>query len=235
MSSLQSPRLKYFIQCDEVRLDNGKFSAIGMFDTIFAFVFPTVHRRFFLLLGFRGPAGQYDVDLEFSDPMGRVAAKVSGQLSIPADGQTSNVVFNLEHFPLPSAGVYKITVFLDGDYLAEQEFRVQPPVPPRERTPEEISLLLTQPDIVKSANADIRCDRCQAVFRFQHLLDPSARPEPGFLPLPPGDVFHCPVCGRDLDVSQVRQSLSNIVGIPRQWLEGGGPGLEHGGGAAPSA
>jgi len=221
MSSAQTPRLKYFIQCDEVRHQGGKFSAIGIFDTIFTFVFPAVHRRFFLLLGFHGPAGQYDVDLEFTDPLGRSAAKVSGQLGIAADGQTSNVVFNLEHFPLPCEGVYRITVFLDGDYLAEQEFRVQPPVPPRERTPEEIALLLTQPDIVKSANADVRCDRCQAVYRFQHLLDPAARPDPGFLPLPPDDLFTCAVCGRILNISQVRQSLSNIVGIPRQWLEGG--------------
>ncbi|MCX7718650.1 MAG: hypothetical protein N2111_09670 [Candidatus Sumerlaeaceae bacterium] len=235
MTPIQSPRLKYFIQCDEVRHDGGKFSAIGIFDTIFAFVFPAVHRRFFLLLGFHGPAGQYDVELEFTDPTGRVAAKVSGQLGIPADGQTSNVVFNLEHFPLPCEGVYKITVFLDGDFLAEQEFRVQPPVPPRERTPEEIAILLTQPDIVKSANADVRCDRCQAVYRFQHLLDPNARPEAGFLPLPPGDIFKCAVCGRSLNLSQVRQSLSNIVGIPRQWLESREPETDHGGGSPPPA
>jgi hypothetical protein len=212
------PKLKYFIQCDEVRNEGGKFSAIGMFDTIFSFIFPATHRRFFLLLGFIGAEGKYDVELQVTGPDGRNLGNTKGEIALEAADQVANTVFAFENFPLPLEGRYTLSVFLDGDFLTEQYFSARPPFPRRQRTPEEISQLLNQPDIIRSANADVQCDRCKAVYRFQQQLDPAAAVDAGFMKMPPGDVFLCAACGNRISLVQVRNNLENIVGIPKQWL-----------------
>jgi hypothetical protein len=161
--------------------------------------------------------------LQIAAPDRNLLARATGELSMPGESQVGNVVFALDNFPLPMAGKYMMSVFLDGDFLAEHPFFVRPPFERRERTPDEIALLLARPDIVKSANCDVSCDKCKTAYRFQHHLDPGASLEPGFLSLPPGDYFACAVCGRHIPITQLRGNLQNLVGIPRQWLEGGGP------------
>lgn len=214
------PKLKYFVQCDEVRNDAGKLSALGIFDTIFSLIFPATHKRFFVLLGFVGAEGQFDVELQISPPSGPGIARANGQLALQSPDQVGNVIFGFENFPLPVQGVYTVSVFMDGDFYTEQSFRVQPPFQKRQRTPEEVAILLNQPDIVKSASAELACDHCKTVYRFQHHLDPAAPAEPGFLKIPPGDVFACAVCGNHIQIRQLRDNLENLVGIPRQWLGG---------------
>lgn len=212
------PKLKYFIQCDEVRNESGKFSALGLFDTIFSFIFPATHRKFFLLLGFVGAEGKYDVELQITGPDGRSLGNTKGEINLERPEQVSNVVFAFENFPLPVEGRYTLSVFLDGDFLAEHYFHARPPFPRRQRTPEEIAILLQQNEIIKSANADVHCDRCKASYRFQMQLDPNAPVQAGYMTLPPGDVFLCGACGNKIALGQVRQNLENIVGIPQQWL-----------------
>lgn len=213
------PRLKYFIQCDEVRNDNGKFSALGLFDTIFSFIFPAAHRRFFLMLGFTGGEGRYDIEVHITAPNGVTLAETKGLLQLASAHQVGNVIFAFENFPLPVEGVYTMSVFRDGDFCSEFQFIVRPPVERRERSPEEIAALLQSPDVIKSANADIGCERCGAKYRFQFQLDPATPPDPGFLRLPPGDFFMCGSCSNQVAIAQIRRNLENIVGIPRQWLE----------------
>jgi len=225
------PKLKYFIQCDEVRNDNGKFSALGLFDTIFSFIFPASHRKFFLLLGFIGAEGKYDVELQITAPDGRSLGNTKGEINLERPEQVSNVVFAFENFPLPLEGRYTLSIFLDGDFLTEHYFHARPPFPRRERTVEEIAMLLQQDGIIKSANADVNCDRCRATYRFQMQLDPNAPVQQGFMKLPPGDVFLCGSCGNKIALGQVRQNLENIVGIPQQWLNATPAGPE--GGASP--
>lgn len=213
------PKLKYFIQCDEVRNEGGKFSALGLFDTIFSLIFPATHRRFFLLLGFVGGEGEHEVELHITAPDGSALGQTKGQLQLASPDQVGNVVFAFENLPLPKEGRYTLSLFLDGDYCAEHHFSVRPPFARRQRAPEEIAALLEQPDIIKSANADVQCDKCRAVYRFQLQLDPAAPVESGFLRMPPGDFFACGGCGKHIPLTQVRQNLENIVGLSRQWLE----------------
>ncbi len=213
------PKLKYFIQCDEVRNDGGKFSALGLFDTIFSLIFPAAHRRFCLLLGFVGGEGEFDVELHITAPDGRTLAEAKGQLQLGSPDQVGNVVFAFENFPLPVEGEYKLSLFLDGDFCAEHFFTARPPFARRDRTPEEIESLLQQPNTIKSANADVQCEKCRAVYRFQVQLDPSVPVESGYLRLPPGDFFACGSCGTHVQIGQVRQNLGNILGLQKQWLE----------------
>jgi hypothetical protein len=229
------PKLKYFIQCDEIRNDNGKFSAVGIFDTIFSFIYPATHKRFYILLGFIGVEGQFGIEIQFSGPDGHQIAKANGEINATATDQVVNTVFSFENFPLPLEGRYTVSMFLDGDFFAEHHFRVQPPFQSRERTPEEIATLLQQPDIIKSANVDVGCDKCKTIYRFQVQLDSNAPIEQGFLHLPPGDEFACSVCGRRIPIAQVRRNMDNILGIPRQWLGTAGGPQQAGGGAPPQA
>jgi len=212
------PKLKYFIQCDEVRNDNGKFSAYGIFDTIFSFLFPATHKRFFLLLGFSGDPGEHKLELHLVGPDGRVLGNTNGILKLDAPDVVANVIFEFAKFPLPSEGRYTLSLFMDGDFLVEHAFSARPPVPRRERTPEEIRELLARQDVIRSANADVECHRCKSTYKFQVQLDPDAPMDEGYAPLPPGTSFVCQKCGNDIPLGQVRQNLENIVGIPRQWL-----------------
>lgn len=213
------PKLKYFIQCDDIRNDQGKFSALGIFDTIYSLFFPANHPRFFLLLGFTGDEGTYPLDVQISGPQNTPIAQVKGQLQIASGSQVSNVVFCFEKFPLATPGRYMISLFLEGDFLAEYPFFARPPFESHTRSPEEIQTLLRRDDVVKSANADVVCPKCQSVYRFQHNLDPSAPVAPGFLALPPGDFFACSVCFTQIPIAQLRENLSRIVGVPRAWLD----------------
>jgi hypothetical protein len=141
------PRIKYFVQCDEVKNENGKFSAIGIFDTIFASSFPAVHRQFFLMLGLLGAEGVFDVECLIISPEGRTIANSKGQLKLDSPQSVGNVAFGFMNFLLPQPGKYKISVFLDGDFLADHFFQVfgvqrqrqgpmpHPPGNPPERDP----------------------------------------------------------------------------------------------------
>ena len=214
---MSRPKLKYFLQCDEVRNDQGKFSAVGIFDTIFSFIFPANHKQFYLLAGFTGQAGKHELELHVTGPDGRVLGTTKGLLELESEDHVSNVVFGFENFPLPVQGRYKLSLFMDGDFLVEYPFTATAP-PRRERSAEEIAELVKRPDVISSANADIECNRCRSTYKFQLHLDPNASTEPGFMKLPPGDSFLCGKCGNEIPLNQVRQNLENIIGIPKEWL-----------------
>lgn len=213
------PKLKYLLQCDEVREENGKFSAIGIFDRIWSFVYPARHKQFGLLLGFHKAEGAYDLEVQINAPDGSDLGRITGKLELKTLDHTANVAINIQDLPLPAEGKYTISLFLDGDFYTEHSFYVQAPFQQHERTPEQIKMLMANPDIVKAANADITCDKCHTVYKFQLHLDPDTRPDAGFLSLPPGEEFACGVCGRRVAIGQARRNLQNIVGIPRQWLQ----------------
>ncbi len=213
------PKLKYFVQCDHVQNDNGKISAVGLFDTIFALIYPATHRRMFFLMGFVGGQGEFDLQVLITAPDGQGVAEVKGKLASPVADRVSNAIFALENLVLPVEGRYTVSVFLAGDFLVEHHFFVQSPTAGHQRTPEQIVELLGRDDIVKAASVEVGCERCRSVYRFQHHLDPDAKPEPGFLRLPPGDVFNCGSCGNRISIALLRRNLENIVGIPRQWVE----------------
>jgi hypothetical protein len=215
---MSRPKLKYFIQCDEVRNDGGKFSALGIFDTVFSFIFPATHQKFFLLIGFTGNPGSYSLDLQVTGPGGESLGSTHGALKIESPEETANTVFAFEKFPLPSEGKYTLSLFVDGDFLIEDYLTARPPVPRRQRSTEEIARLLQQPDIIHSANADVSCTRCRAIYKFQLKLDPAAALDEGFMKMPPGEAFMCGQCGNTVPLNQVRQNLENIVGIPRAWI-----------------
>jgi len=215
---MSRPKLKYFLQCDEVRNDQGKFSAVGIFDTIFSFIFPANHKKFYLLAGFTGDPGEHNLELQVSGPDGRVLGNTKGELKLDSADHVANVIFGFENFPLPTEGRYTLSLFMDGDFLVEYPFTARPPFPRKERTPEEIAQLLERDDVIRSANADVECQRCRATYKFQVQLDPATPVGAGFSKLPPGASFLCGKCGNEIPLAQVRQNLENIVGIPRQWL-----------------
>ena len=213
------PKMKYFIQCDEVRNDNGKLAAIGIFDSIYALIYPAQHKRFFIMMGFVGGKEKHDLQVNIASPNGDMLAEVKGEVVFASSENVVNTVFAIDNMPLPVEGKYPISIFLDGDFFSEQYFLVQSPNSGVKRTPEQIAELLQREDILKTASVEMICEKCRANYRFQQDLDPSASPKQGFMRLPPGDYFNCGSCGNKIPIAQLRRNLENIVGIPQAWMQ----------------
>ena len=194
---MNMPRLKYFLQCDDVKQENGKLCPVGLFDTIYALTFPTAHPKMYLMLGFvDAEPGIYDVEIHICDPQGREDfGKVEGKVESKSMDQTINMPILLEKFPLPEAGEYKFIVYVQGDFLCEYSFR---------------AIQSESSNVVQSANIDVECPKCHSKHRFQIGADPKFMPEIGFLPFPPGDVCKC-TCGNEIDLSAARKEFLSII------------------------
>ena len=217
---MSMPKLKYFIQCDEVQQKDGKYCPMGLFDTIYSLVFPTQHNKFSLMLGFVNAApGTYDIEIHISAPNKEVFGEVKGTFVSESADQTINTVFNIEKMPLPMAGEYMFSVFVQGDLLCEYAFRAMPPMKRQENlSAEDLHKLKADPNIIQSANAEVECPKCHQRHKFQLHLDPTALPEKGFMPFPPGNIFKC-ICSNTINLESARMSLSNLVGLPKDVLE----------------
>lgn len=214
------PRLKYFIQCDEVKQDQGKYSPLGIFDTIRTLVFPTYHKKFSLLIGLLDCApGKHEIKVDITAPNGEVFGKIEGTFTCESADQTVNVVFNVEQCPLPMEGEYGFTVFVQGDVLCQYAFRAVMMVKHKENvTPEELAKLIGNPEIIQSANADVECPKCHAKYRFQVHLDPKATLEKGCLPFPPGFIFRC-MCKHEINLADAHRNLTQLVGLPSKYFQ----------------
>ena len=214
------PRIKYLIQCDSVKQENGKYNALGIFDTIYSFVFPTVHEHFSLLLGVvDADPGKYDLLIYLYTPSEKQLAEIKGTFNITSKLQTLKYVINLDKCPLPEEGEYRISVMIQGDVVCEYKFRALSPVKRnRELTEEELKKVLNNEDYVQSANAAIECPQCHQRWQFQSNLDKKALPNKGFLPFPPGGRFHC-TCGKDMDLRATQHNIEQLLGLPKNLIQ----------------
>jgi len=214
------PKLKYFVQCDSVEKKDGKFSAIGIFDTIYSRIFPIQHEKFSLLLGFTDAVpGKYEVEMEIVSPSGQSICKTQGEFQATSTEQVINLIFNYEKFPLPEAGRYGITVYVQGDACGEYCFSAT--------QPSEMQILLTEEEkekrigdktYVQTISIKINCHKCNNEFKLQLNLDKNKLPDAGYLPFPPGDVLSCP-CGEKIDLSTARKQFGSMLGMPHEMIE----------------
>jgi Family of unknown function (DUF6941) len=63
------PRLNYTILCDDVRQElGGKFSLMGLFESIYANAFPAMHHRFAVVNEWTGGKGVFSVKIRLLSP-----------------------------------------------------------------------------------------------------------------------------------------------------------------------
>ena len=113
------PRLSYTILCDDVRQEmGGKFSLMGLFESIYASVFPAVHPRFAIVNEWTGGKGEFTSKMRLLTPdRGQVISESESSITLFNETQRHrdiSVRFNTT-FAVP--GTYWIETLLDGERI----------------------------------------------------------------------------------------------------------------------
>jgi hypothetical protein len=111
------PRLNYTLICDDVRQEvGGKFSLMGLFESIYANSFPAVHYRFAIVNEWSGGKGDFTVRIRLLAPdQMQVLSESQTKLSLFDETQRHrdiSIRFNTT-FKLP--GTYWVETLLDDE------------------------------------------------------------------------------------------------------------------------
>ena len=109
------PRLSYTILCDDVRQEmGGKFSLMGLFESIFANTFPALHHRFAIVNEWTGGKGQFLVKIRLLAPdQKQILSESESRISLFNENQRHrdiSIRFNTT-FTVP--GTYWVEMLLD--------------------------------------------------------------------------------------------------------------------------
>ena len=120
MSSKKKPALSYTLLCDDVRQElGGKFSLMGLFESIHASTFPAVHPRFVIVNEWIGGKGNFIVKIRLLGPDKElVLSESESRLSLQSETQRHrdiSVRFNTT-FPVP--GTYWIETLIDNGRIS---------------------------------------------------------------------------------------------------------------------
>jgi hypothetical protein len=111
------PRLKYTLLCDDVRQEmGGKFSLMGLFESIYSNTFPAVHPRFAIINEWTGGKGEFVSRIRVLAPdQKEVLSESDSTINLYNESQYHrdiSVRFN-STFKVP--GTYWIETLLDGE------------------------------------------------------------------------------------------------------------------------
>ncbi|HTG01803.1 MAG TPA: hypothetical protein VK654_14575 [Nitrospirota bacterium] len=119
--------MNYTLLCDDVREEvGGKFSLMGLFETIFAPAFPAIHNRFAIVNEWAGGRGDFTVRIRLLAPdRTTVLSESESRLALFNETQRHRDIslrFNTA-FNIP--GTYWVEILLDGEQAAIIPLRVQ--------------------------------------------------------------------------------------------------------------
>ncbi len=111
------PRLNYTLICDDVRQElGGKFSLMGLFESISAAVFPATHHRFAIVNEWAGGRGEFTATIRLIAPdREQVISETTSRFQLFNESQRHrdiSVRFNTT-FKVP--GTYWVETLLDGE------------------------------------------------------------------------------------------------------------------------
>jgi hypothetical protein len=114
------PRLNYTLLCDDVRQElGGKFSLMGLFESIYANAFPAIHPRFAIVNEWAGGKGEFKLRIRLlSTNKQEILSESEATLSLYSETQRHrdiSVRFN-STFSVP--GTYWIEMLLDDERVA---------------------------------------------------------------------------------------------------------------------
>ena len=121
------PKLSYTILCDDVRQElGGKFSLMGLFESIYANTFPAVHPRFAIVNEWGGGTGEFVIKIRLLSPnQNEVLSESESKLSLFSETQRHrdiSVRFNTT-FSVP--GTYWIETLIDNERIGLTALPVQ--------------------------------------------------------------------------------------------------------------
>ena len=114
------PRLSYTILCDDVRAElGGKYSLMGLFESIYANSFPALHHRFAIVNEWTGGKGEFLIKIRLLSPdRKQVLSESDTRLSLFSETQRHrdiSVRFNTT-FSIP--GTYWVETLLDDERVS---------------------------------------------------------------------------------------------------------------------
>lgn len=121
------PVLNYTLLCDDVRQElGGKFSLMGLFESIYANAFPAVHPRFAVVNEWTGGRGDFVVKIRLLTPdREQVLSESETKISLYSENQKHRDIslrFNTT-FKVP--GTYWIQTLLDNEQIGITPINVQ--------------------------------------------------------------------------------------------------------------
>jgi len=113
------PHLNYTLLCDDVRAElGGKFSLMGLFESIYANTFPALHHRFAIVNEWAGGKGEFMVKIRILSPdREQVLSESEATLNLFNETQRHrdiSVRFNTT-FKVP--GTYWVEILLDNERI----------------------------------------------------------------------------------------------------------------------
>lgn len=121
------PSLNYTLLCDDVRQEmGGKFSLMGLFESIYSNTFPAMHPRFAIVNDWAGGKGEFNSRIRLLAPdQKQVLSESESKLNLFNESQHHrdiSIRFN-STFNIP--GTYWIETLLDGERAGIIPFNVQ--------------------------------------------------------------------------------------------------------------
>ena len=115
--------IEIFSLCDFAQDNQGKFTVVGTFDTIFSHNTPIIHRSCFVALKFRvanSEAGQHHFEIRGLTPDKEVFNSVKGagesKPNPNADYASTNLPIPLHNLKFDKFGKYAFELYFDGEF-----------------------------------------------------------------------------------------------------------------------
>jgi hypothetical protein len=111
------PRLNYTLLCDDVRQElGGKFSLMGLFESIYANVFPAVHPRFAIVNEWIGGKGEFLVKIRLLSPnKEEILSESETKINLFSETQRHRDISVRFNTTFNAPGSYWIETLLDGE------------------------------------------------------------------------------------------------------------------------
>lgn len=121
------PVLVHTILCDDVRQEmGGKFSLMGLFETISAGTFPAVHPRFAIMNEWSGGRGEFTARIRLLAPDRKtVISESEAKLALFNETQHHRDISLRFNTTFPAPGTYWIEMLLDNEQIALVPLPVQ--------------------------------------------------------------------------------------------------------------
>lgn len=120
MASIKiKPRLSFTLLCDDVRQEmGGKFSLMGLFESISSHSFPAMHHRFAIMNEWTGGKGDFTVRIRLLTPdQAQVLSESETKLSLFSETQRHRDISIRYNTTFKVPGTYWIETLLDGDRI----------------------------------------------------------------------------------------------------------------------
>jgi hypothetical protein len=122
------PRLSYTLLCDDVRQEmGGKFSLMGLFESISSHSFPALHHRFAIMNEWTGGKGDFTIRIRLLTPdQEQVLSESETKLSLFSETQRHRDISIRYNTSFKVPGTYWIETLLDGERVGLTPLLLQP-------------------------------------------------------------------------------------------------------------